>query len=104
MKTRWPKKMPVSEYRRLHYTDGGRCQNALVNDIKKGDLPGVQIGRKWYIYVLPDSSPAYGYSEGSQPRQPQPKTEAVNLSGNKLADRIIATLAANNGLRVNDPV
>ncbi|MGB0468728.1 MAG: hypothetical protein ACPGF7_14520 [Pontibacterium sp.] len=102
IKTRWPKKMPVREYRQLHYTDGGRCQGALVNDIKRGDLPGVKDGRKWYIYVLPDGSPAHGYSENAPTSMHETKhQESVTLTGNALADSILAKVAANNGLRVS---
>lgn len=99
IRTRWPKKMTVRRYRELNYADDGRSQNTVVNDIKQGKLPGVKEGRKWYVYVLPDGSPAYGYSE-SKPVEPTTAEEAVTLTGNPLADSILAKIAANNGLRV----
>lgn len=100
-KTRWPKKMPITNYIQLHYTEGGRCRTAIINDIKRKDLPGLKEGGKWFIYVLPDGSPAYGYSE-EKPKQPAPERETVALSGNTIADSILAKLAANNGLGVTD--
>lgn len=103
MTTRWPKKMPVSEFRKLHYTENGRCQNAVINDIRQGRLPGIKEGSRWYIYVLPDNSPAYGYNE-HQPQQEPAPGESVELTGNHLADSILARIAANSGLAVKKAV
>lgn len=98
MKTRWPKKQPLSDYIKLTYTEGGRCRSAVINGIKRGDLPGIKDGGKWFVYVLPDGSPAYGYSENQQQRDGT--GERVSLTGNPIADAILAKTAANNGFKV----
>jgi hypothetical protein len=100
MKPKWPKRQSVSNYIAANYADGDRSRDAVINDIKAGRLPGVKFGRKWYIYVLPDGEPAYGYSEGIEAGQPATE-EAVDLTGNAIADSILARLAANNGMRVS---
>lgn len=99
MKPKWPKRQSITNYIAANYADGDRSRDAVINDIKCGRLPGERVGRKWYIYVLPDGSPAYGYSE-NMPAENQSQDEAVDLTGNALADSILARLAANNGMRV----
>lgn len=100
MKPKWPKRQSVTNYIAANYADGDRSRDAVINDIKAGRLPGVMVGRKWYIYVLPDGEPAYGYSENT-PADTPASEEAVDLTGNALADSILARLAANAGTRVS---
>lgn len=101
MKPKWPKKQCLRDFIQCHYTDGSRGRDAVINDIKKGLLPGVKEGRKWFIYVLPDGEPAYGYSEEGRPGAAVSAGEAVPLTGNPVADSILARLAANNGIKVS---
>ena len=99
MKPKWPKRQSVTNYIAANYADGDRSRDAVICDIKARRLPGVKEGRMWYIYVLPDGSPAYGYSESTL-EVSEATSEEVVLTGNALADSILARLAANAGLRV----
>lgn len=101
MKPKWPKKQCLRDFIQSHYTDGSRSRDAIINDIKQGRLPGVKEGRKWFIYVLPDGEPAYGYSEEGKPDASTSSDEAVQLTGNPVADSILARLAANSGIKVS---
>lgn len=97
-RSKWPKKQPVAEYILRNYTEGGVSNASVVRQIKKGTVPGIKFGGRWYVYVLPDGSPAWGYSE-NQPAAPQAE-KSVKLTGNPVADAILAKTAANTGMKV----
>lgn len=100
MKPKWPKKQCLRDFVALNYTDGSRSRDSIINDIKQGRLPGIKDGGKWFIYVLPDGEPAYGYTE-NRPGTESASTDAIELTGNSVADSILARLAANAGTRVS---
>jgi len=97
IRSKWPKKTPVRDYIAIEYTDGAKSSATVIRQIQNGDLPGVKDGGRWFVYVLPDGSPAYGYNENQPDRQEE---ETVKLTGNALADAILAKQAANNGFKV----
>jgi len=101
MKTKWPKKQSITDYIRHNYTDGGRSRTAILSDLKQGKLPGIKDGGKWYIYVLVDGSPAYGYSETRSDYAELAslgRTGSIKLTGNRTADAILARATAGTSL------
>lgn len=100
MKSKWPKKMKVSEYIALHYAGNTKSRTSIISEIKNGSLPGIKDGGIWVVYVLPDGAPAYGYSEERPAMPAAPKEDAIKLTGNAMADKILAKTAANCGMRV----
>lgn len=97
-RTKWPKKMSVSKYRKLHYADNDRCQTTLINDIKRGALPGIKEGGRWYVWVLPNNDAAYGY-------EPLNTAAAdidlkIERTGNQIADGILNRVASENGFNI----
>lgn len=102
MKTKWPKKVPIAQYIQCHFPDGGRGRHTIINDIRRNDLPGEKIGGRWYVYLLPDNTPAYGYSsQACKGNSAAQVTDTICLTGNSKADAILANIAIDNGLRVS---
>lgn len=93
---RWPKKVSVTDYMDIAYAEGGRCRNAVVNDIKRGDLPGIKVGGKWYVYMQANGEPAWGYKEG-MPTSPR-VTVTAPRTGNALADAILSKTLQKHGI------
>lgn len=77
----WPKKMPTSEYAKRWYTS--RTKESVINDIKRGLLPGVQeANSQWFVWVNADQTAARDYS---------PPTE-IKSKGATLAEQILMNM------------
>ena len=75
----WPKKMPASNYAKRWYTS--RTKESVINDIKRGNLPGVQEpSKQWFVWVNADDTAAYGYN---------PPAEVNTTKGAALANEIL---------------
>jgi len=75
----WPKKMPASNYAKRWYTS--RTKESVINDIKRGNLPGVQEpSGQWFVWVNADDTAAYGYN---------PPAEVSTTKGAVLANEIL---------------
>ncbi len=76
----WPKKMPAADYAKRWYTS--RTKESVINDIKRGNLPGIQEPNKqWFVWVNADDTPAYNY---------QPIAQIQKSEGQSLAEQILA--------------
>jgi hypothetical protein len=79
MKSHWPKKMPAGKYAKRWYTS--RTKETIINDIKRGNLPGVQEPNgQWFVWVNADDTAAFGYN---------PPVE-IKTAASELADGILA--------------
>lgn len=59
--SQWPKKMPAGDYAKRWYTS--RTKDSVINDIKRGNLPGVQEpSGQWFVWVNADETAAHNYS------------------------------------------
>lgn len=86
-KQMWPKKMGATQYAKRWYTD--RCAKSVINDIKRGLLPGGQEENKsWFVWVHADFTPAHEY------QAPETSSPAGSRTGNTLADKVLARLSA----------
>lgn len=94
-KPKWPRKQRLTEYAKNNFTDPVAEHQRLRRQCKSGELPSVKDGGTWFVWVLPDGAPAYGYSEEVE----QPK--AVKLerikTGNAIADSILMKVAIEKG-------
>lgn len=78
----WPKKLSAADYLKRWYVK--RCKQSVINDIKKGNLPGGQEpSGLWFVWVHSDMSPAHGYQGPQEP--------CKQGTGNTLADKILET-------------
>ncbi len=81
MKSHWPKKMPASNYAKRWYTS--RTKESVINDIKRGNLPGVQEANgQWFVWVNADDTAAHGYNAPAE----------VKTKGASLANSILENL------------
>lgn len=77
----WPKKMPASEYAKRWYTS--RTKESVINDIKRGNLPGIQEpSGQWFVWVNADQTAAHDYNAPI----------AIKSKGAALADQILSGL------------
>lgn len=80
----WPKKMPAGEYAKRWYTK--RTKESVINDIKRGNLPGTQeVSGQWFVWVNADQTAAHGYrAPASQSivkeTPPKPSSAGVSLA------------------------
>ncbi len=57
IKDRTMKLMTVDEYLATHYTPNSRpSRRSLIQQVKRGDMPGKKFGKYYYIDVDPNSS------------------------------------------------
>jgi len=83
----WPKKMGATQYAKRWYTD--RCAKSVINDVKRGLLPGGQEENKsWFVWVHADYTPAHEYQGPEKIMIPGART------GNALADKVLSRLPA----------
>lgn len=97
MKSNWPKKQRLADYAKHNFTDPDSEKARLVKACRAGDLPAVKEGKLWYVWVLPDNTPAYGYSQsGSKTKRAEVKINEIN-TGNALADAVLLRKALKEG-------
>lgn len=81
MTSHWPKKMPANNYAKRWYTS--RTKESVINDIKRGNLPGVQeASGQWFVWVNADDTAAHGYNAPIE----------IKTKGAALANNILANL------------
>ena len=88
IKPRWPRKQRIRDYAKQHFTDPEKELPRLRRQLKAGELPGILEGKLWFVWILPDGQPAYGYSEDA-PVKPEVKRVEQISTGNAIADAIL---------------
>lgn len=88
IKPKWPRKQRLGEFAANNFMNPTRELPRLRRQLKKGELPGELEGSLWFVWILPDGSPAYGYSETTPEKPKERRIEPVN-TGNPLADAIL---------------
>ncbi|MBJ7555431.1 hypothetical protein [Marinomonas spartinae] len=88
IKPKWPRKQRLAEFAKNNFTDPERELPRLRRQLKKGELPGELEGKLWFVWILPDGQPAYGYSE-STPEKPKSKCIDQLKTGNPIADAVL---------------
>jgi hypothetical protein len=99
IKPKWPRKQRLAEFAKNHFIEPERELSRLRRQLKLGDLPGELEGKIWFVWVLPDGQPAYGYSEHTPERPKEIRVEKTN-TGNAIADAILLKHEINQGIRL----
>lgn len=99
-KPQWPKKQRVTDYLEV-FMDPEKERQRVVRQLRAGDLPGIKEGSTWFVWVLPDGSPAYGY-EYSQPpiKKQQIKIADIANTGNAIADAVLLRESIEKGVEI----
>ncbi len=97
-KPKWPRKQRLSEYAKNNFVDPKAERANLCRQCRQGELPATKEGNIWFIWVLPDGSAAYGYSE-DKPVQQQTKIDRPK-TGNALADAILSNYVMDKGIEL----
>ncbi|WP_137169364.1 hypothetical protein [Marinomonas sp. FW-1] len=98
IKPKWPRKQRLSEYAKNNFVDPKAERANLCRQCRLGELPAVKEGNIWFIWVLPDGSAAYGYSE-DKPVQQQAKIDRPK-TGNAIADAILSNYVMDKGIEL----
>jgi hypothetical protein len=95
IKPKWPRKQRLTDYAKNNFTDPDGERQRLRRQCFSGDLPAVKEGGTWFVWVLPDGAPAYGYSEELE----QPKSVVIEKirTGNAIADAVLMKKALEQG-------
>lgn len=88
MKPKWPRKQRLRDYAKQHFIEPEKELGRLRKQLKTGELPGELEGKLWFVWVLPDGEPAYGY-QGEAPERPKEKRIEQISTGNPIADAIL---------------
>ncbi len=78
------KRISITTYLNEHFGPGDRSRPTVINDIRKGRLPGELLGGKWYVFVDDDNIPINSTTHYTV------STAAPILTGNKIADAILS--------------
>lgn len=89
IKPKWPRKQRLRDYAKQHFMDPEKELSRLRKQLKSGELPGVLEGKLWFLWILPDGQPAYGYSEDTPAKPKEKRVEQVAKTGNPIADAIL---------------
>ncbi len=88
IKPKWPRKQRLSEFAKNNFIEPERELSRLRRQLKLGDLPGELEGNLWFVWILPDGQPAYGYSEHT-PEKPKERRIDQLKTGNPIADAVL---------------
>lgn len=99
-KPQWPKKQRVIDYLEV-FMDPDKERQRVVRQLRAGELPGIKEGSTWFVWVLPDGSPAWGY----QSNQPVEKKQQIKIgdianTGNPIADAVLLKMSIEKGVEI----
>ena len=88
IKPKWPRKQRLRDYAKQHFIEPEKEVPRLRRQLQAGELPGELEGKLWFVWVLPDGEPAYGY-QGDTPEKPKEKRIEQLSTGNAIADAVL---------------
>lgn len=99
-KTQWPKKQRITDYLEI-FMNPEQERQRIVRKLHNKELPGVKDGKMWFVWVLPDGSPAYGY-DANEPQQKEKKIKIEDIAntGNAIADAVLLRMSIEKGVEI----
>ena len=99
-KPQWPKKQRVSDYLAV-FMDPEKERKRVLRLLRTGVLPGIKEFGTWFIWVLPDGTPAYGHKTiEPEIKQKKAKLEDIANTGNPIADAVLLRMSIEKGVEI----